>query len=286
MQLSEAAAAQDFQNNSLLTADYFRDTFRFSPSGKEPLYAQLESYLKMQIRSGVLKSGDRLITETELCDILKVSRSTVRGAMNRLVEDGLLLRRRGKGSFVAEGRMQRNINYLYTFTENIRSTGAVPSSIVRKCAVIEADEFLRDRLALPQANGKVFYLSRIRCADGEPILFEDTYIPYFLCGGIEKIDFAEHSLYETLRGEYGLNICHAEETIEAIIIKGEIKKILQCKTNSPGYKINRLSYLDNEYIFEYTTSVTRSDKCVFKLDLSNSAKSPRHAVDFQRQLQI
>lgn len=234
-----------------------------------------------------MKIGDRLITEVELCDILKVSRSTVRGAMNRLVEEGLLIRRRGKGSFVAEMKMRRDINYLYNFTENIRRAGGAPSSVVLKSGIVEADEFIRDMLNLPGDSRRAFFLSRIRCADNEPILLEDTYIPYYMCEGIEKFDFSERSLYETLRVEYGLHIYHAEETIAAILIKGEIKKKLRCASNSPGYKIRRLSYLDNEYIFEYTTSITRADKCVFKLDLVNNAKSRiGGGVDFQRQLQV
>ena len=270
-----------------MTTEYFRKTFKFNPSNNEPLYSQLATYIKMQIKAGVLKNDDRLISEIEFCDILKVSRSTVRGAMNRLVEDGLLVRRPGKGSFIAEKRMQRNIDYLYNFTENIHRTGAEPSSIVLKCNTINAEDYVRDILNLPPNNGRVFFLSRIRCADGEPILIENTSIPYYLCEGIEKFDFSERSLYNVLRAEYGLHIYHADETIEAVLIKGETKNLLQCKSNSPGYKIRRLSYLDNEYIFEYTTSITRADKCVFKLNLVNDSKtSPNGRVDFQRQIQI
>jgi GntR family transcriptional regulator len=272
----------------MLTADYFKETFKFSAADNTPLYAQLESYIKMQIKAEVLKPGDRMITENELCALLKVSRTTVRQSMNRLVEEGFLVRYRGKGSFIADRKLRRNINYMYNFTENIRSTGAVPSSVVLKSEVLTAGEELCEKLHLPQNNTRVFFLSRLRCADSAPILYENTYIPYYLCEGIERLDFSGKSLYQTLSGEYSLHLFHAVETIEAVIIRGNNQKQLRCKGNMPGYKIQRLSYLDSNYIFEYTTSITRADKCVFRLDLykNKNNNSSKNNVDFERQLQI
>jgi GntR family transcriptional regulator len=240
----------------------------------------------MQIKASVLKPGDRMIAENELCAILNVSRTTVRQSMSHLADDGLLVRYRGKGSFIADEKMRRNINYFYNFTENIRGAGAVPGSIVLKQEIKKADQFICEKLKLSANNDRVFFLSRLRCADKVPILLEHTYIPYYLCEGIEAFDFSERSLYQTLSGNYALNLFHAEETIEAVIIRGKNKETLQCKTLTPGYKIERISYLDSEYIFEYTTSLTRSDKCIFRLDLYNNTKNARKGVDFERQLQI
>jgi GntR family transcriptional regulator len=240
----------------------------------------------MQIKASVLKPGDRMIAETELCDILKISRTTVRQSMNRLVDEGLLVRYRGKGSFIAETKMRRTINYLYSFTESIRSAGAVPGSIVLTQEISQADELVREKLKLPLSNSKVFFLSRLRCADNVPILLEHTCIPYYLCGGIESFDFSNRSLYHTLSAGYALNLFHGEETIEAVIIKGKNKDMLKCNSGAPGYKIQRISYLESEYVFEYTTSLTRSDKCIFRLDLYNSPKSARSSIGFEPRLQI
>ena len=96
--------------------DYFKETFQFSPESDSPLYEQLASYIKIQIQAGVLKPGDQMITETNLCSILNISRTTVRQCMDRLVDEGLLVRYRGRGSFIADPKMKRNINYLYNFT--------------------------------------------------------------------------------------------------------------------------------------------------------------------------
>jgi GntR family transcriptional regulator len=271
---------------ALLTVDYFKQTFKFMPRSNTPLYAQLASYIKIQIKAAFFKPGDKMIAENELCDILKVSRTTIRQCMNRLVDEGLLVRYRGKGSFIADQKMRRNINYMYNFTENIRDAGAVPSSVVLQKEVGPADQIICEKLELPQSNNAVFFLSRLRCADNEPLLFEKTYIPYYLCEGIEIFDFSNTSLYHLLGSRYSLNLFHAVETIEAVIISGDNEKKLKCKGRAPGYKIQRISYLESNTIFEYTTSITRSDKCIFRLDLSKNTNSVKNNVDFERKLQI
>jgi GntR family transcriptional regulator len=206
--------------------------------------------------------------------------------MNRLVDEGLLVRYRGKGSFIADRKLRRNINYMYNFTENIRDAGAVPSSIVLQKEVCQASSIINEKLQLPQGTGRVFFLSRLRCADNEPLIFEKTCIPYYLCEGIETLDFSGLSLYQTLSSRYSLNLFHAVETIEAVIISGDNGKKLKCGGRMPGYKIQRISYLESGYIFEYTTSITRADKCIFRLDLYKNANSIKHNVDFERQLQV
>jgi GntR family transcriptional regulator len=227
-----------------------------------------------------------MIAENELCEILKVSRTTIRQCMNRLVDEGLLVRYRGKGSFIADQKIRRNINYMYNFTENIRNAGAVPSSVVLQKEVGPADQIIAEKLCLPPGNTLVFFLSRLRCANDEPILLEKTYIPYYLCEGIEAADFSHASLYDTLSSRYSLNLFRAVETIEAVIISGDNEKKLKCKGRGPGYKIQRISYLESNTVFEYTTSITRSDKCVFRLDLYKNTNSVKHNVDFERKLQI
>jgi GntR family transcriptional regulator len=270
----------------MLSVEYFKQTFEFIPGSNIPLYAQLAAYIKIHIQASVFKPGDKMIAEQDLCGILRVSRTTIRQSMNRLVDEGLLVRYRGKGSFIADQKLRRNINYMYNFTENIRDSGAVPSSIVLQNEVRQASPIINEKLRLPRGTDRVFFLSRLRCADNEPLIIEKTYIPYYLCEGIEAIDFSGVSLYQTLSGRYSLNLFHAVETIEAVIISGDNERKLKCRGRMPGYRIQRISYLESGYIFEYTTSVTRADKCIFRLDLYKNANSVKHNVDFERQLQV
>lgn len=270
-----------------MDTDYFKETFQFSIDSNIPLYEQLAAYIKIQIQAGVLKPGDQMIAENSLCEVLNISRTTVRLCMNRLVEEGLLIRQRGKGSFIADQKLKRNINYLYNFTENMRDIGAIPTSIVLTKEVINiTDNRISEVLQLPRANRKAFHLVRLRCADGEPLLLENTYIPYYLCNGIERFDFESASLYDTLNNQYSLNLYHASETIESIIVKGKVANLLKCNSNIPGYQIERISHLDSGYVFEFTTSTTRADKCVFRLELYKNTASSKNKLDFQRNMHI
>ncbi|MDD9150166.1 MULTISPECIES: GntR family transcriptional regulator [unclassified Sporolactobacillus] len=270
-----------------LDINYFKNTFRFSTDNNIPLYEQLASYIKIQIQAGILKPGDQMITENSLCEALNISRTTVRQCMNRLVEEGLLIRQRGKGSFIADQKFKRNIDYLYNFTENMRSIGAIPTSIVLTKEVISiTDSRMVELLQLPKANPKAFHLIRLRCANGEPLLLENTYIPYYLCNEIERFDFQSASLYDTLNNQYALNLYHASETIESIIIKERVAHLLKCNPNIAGYRIERISHLDSGYVFELTTSTTRADKCVFRLELYKKTASSKGKLDFQRSLSI
>lgn len=268
----------------MIDVESFKRDFHFDPISPSPRYVQLYSFIKHQIKAGVFKVNDQLIAENELCEILNVSRTTVRLAMDQLINEGLIVRYRGKGSFIAEEKIRRKINYLYNFTNNMQEVGAKPSSIVLESIVITADDFITQKLALPTANRQVFKLMRIRCANDNPLLLETTYIPYYLCEGIEHNDFHKASLYRVLTNEYSLNLFHAEETIEAILIEKEQAEYLDCKKKMPGYKIERISHLDNGYIFEYTKSVTRADKCVFKLDLYKNNTNNIKQMEFSRLL--
>lgn len=265
--------------------EYFKNTFRFSPGSSTPLYLQLMSYIKIQIQAGVLKPGDKMIAENDLCDILGISRTTVRQCMNQLVEEGLLVRYRGKGSFIADQKLKRPISYLYGFTENMLSLGAVPSSKVLSSEVQDlTDNVLLTTLQMPPEQTKVFHLRRLRYADNEPLLLENTYIPYYLCPGIELYDFSVVSLYHTMAERYSLNLYHATETIEAILFNKAYAELLNCTPKAPGYHITRISHLDSGYIYEYTSSVTRADKCIFQLDLYKSSGTSKSPIDFQRHI--
>ena len=102
------------------------------------------------IQMGILKEGDPMIPEVTICNELNVSRSTVRLAMAELLDEGLLVRYRGKGSYVADNRMKRPINYLYNFTESMHDIGAQASSVVLNArSIIEGDYQKKSREKLP-----------------------------------------------------------------------------------------------------------------------------------------
>ncbi|OXN00635.1 GntR family transcriptional regulator [Bifidobacterium vansinderenii] len=260
----------------------------FTPSqiGNIPLYEQVASFFKQKIQSGALNPGDRIPTETSLSQDLGISRTTIRQAMDSLVNEGLIIRQRRRGSFVASPKMRRPLNYLYNFTENMRELGATPQSRVLACTVDDARPEIAEKLQLPDTQRRVFHLWRLRCADGNPILLEDTFVPYHLCPGIEDTDFSTHSLYQTLATSYSLNLFHATETIEAIIINTSDAQLLDCKSPAPGYRITRTSHLDTGLVFEYTKSVTNAERCMFQMELYRNPAAAKKSTAVERKVSL
>lgn len=268
------------------TGLYIKENFRFKDDAETSMYSQLASFIRHQIRLGVFQVDDKMVTENELCDILKISRTTVRLAMNELLAEGLIVRQRGKGSFIANKKINRKLNSLYNFSDSMREQGIKPHSVILQSDIVEADDVIASKLSLPPGQRKIFLLKRVRYGDDTPLLLETTAIPYNLCQGIEQCDFEVTSLYDVLKNQYGLNIAHATENIDAIIINKAAACHLQCQDKlMAGYLIERTSFLDSGFIFEYTTSVTRADKCSFRIDLFNAKQNAgRPRIDFSRQL--
>ncbi|MBC8571222.1 GntR family transcriptional regulator [Zongyangia hominis] len=270
-----------------MDVEYFQKTFHFTPESKLSLYAQLASYIRVQIQAGVLQPGDKMIPENCISELLGISRTTVRQCMNRLVEEGLLIRYRGKGTFITDRKQRRNISYVYGYTDNLLEAGFTPSSIIMEQRVVEVtDPQIREKLMLPQGQTQAFFLSRLRCANGEPIIQENAYIPYYLCNGIEQINFESASLYQVLSSRFSITIDHVTERIDSVIVDKHIAGLLRCSTDRPvpGYKLEHISYLDSGYVVEVTTSIARADQCSFYLEFSKSGG--RSNFYFTRQMNI
>jgi len=246
----------------------------FTPSrtSSTPLYLQLSSFLALQAKTGGLAPGDRMPPEEEVCSVLNLSRSTVRQAINQLVEQGLLVRYRGKGTFVQETtHLSRELNHLYNFSSDMESAGVTPSSLTRAQEVIDvAGSQVQGRLELTGTTCEVFHLTRVRKANGTPILYEDTYIPHVLCADIESMDFEGGSLYAALRDTCGIEPHAAVETLQAVVLPDDVAPLLDCAKGAIGYRIERVARLETNVVYEYTESYTRADLVTYRFQMGTS----------------
>ncbi|MGQ9746766.1 MAG: GntR family transcriptional regulator [Candidatus Caldatribacteriaceae bacterium] len=245
-----------------------------------PLYQQLKSILKKQILDGVLKPGDRVPTEVELCKTYGVSQMTVRQAIRRLVEEGYLYRKQGKGTFVTSLKLRRRLPKLYSFSEDMVELGLQPSSKILEKTIIQADDNLADVLRLPFSDRSVNRLVRVRLANGEPILIEKTFIPVYLCPNLLQEDLETGSLYAILRGKYGLLLNHAYETYEVGKVRKEEAINLDCRPGLPAFVIERFTYLSNGVPVELTRSVARGDRLRFTVKLVADQAQIRREIEF------
>ncbi len=204
----------------------------------------------------------------------------MRQAINSLVQEGYLYRKQGVGTFVTSPKLRRRLPRLYSFSEDMRELGLEPSSQVLEQRVIEADEEMAEILKLPDGSRKINKLVRVRLANGEPILLEKTFIPYYLCPDLVKENLEEGSLYDILRNKYRLWLDHAFETYEVTSLTKEEAKVLSCLEKSPAFSIERVSFLKTDVPVELTRSVSRGDRVRFTVQLVADQAQIRREIEF------
>ncbi len=167
---------------------------------QSPLYQQLMSRLKNDITAGVYAPGARIPSEQVLCDTYGVSRVTVRKAMQDLVEAGLLVRRQGKGTFVAKERIQRNLQQITGFSQACMQNGHSAGARLVSAELVEADHGDVEKLGVLPGS-RVVEIIRLRLCDGEPVMLEINRFPAAYDFLLQES--AEGSLYERLM-QHGL----------------------------------------------------------------------------------
>ena len=246
-----------------------------------PKYVQLAQIVREKITRRQYKAGDRIPTEAELGDTYRMSRITVRQAIDRLVRDGLLERHQGRGTYVLPQKLKRNIANVYSFTSDMHQLGLKPSSRVLALTAEEASAADALSLQLPAGNRRVTRLARVRMVNGLPILLETTLIPEYLCPDLVGKDFSNASLYRILTAERRLMPHHAEETYEAIILKRREAELLECSSRGaqPAFAIQRLTYLENGLPIELTRSVGRGDRLTLAINMTSEQADIRRRVE-------
>ncbi|MEM1483495.1 GntR family transcriptional regulator [Oscillospiraceae bacterium PP1C4] len=230
-----------------------------------PLYLQLESIILKYIEKNNLKPGDSIPSEGEFCTHYGLSRSTVRQAFKQLEEKGLVIRRRGLGSFVSVPKVSRNLGYLYSFTSQLTEMGYKTSSKVLKFEDILADADIAKAMGI-QKGVPIYQIERLRLADDLPMLLEKTTIVKKFCPGLSAEIMETQSLYKLLT-ENGLEIASAVESYEPVMMEKKIQKLLQSETNGCAFSIQRKSYTQTGEIFEYTQSVMPGQRSKLEITL-------------------
>lgn len=245
-----------------------------------PLYYQLVGIIKRNITGGILKPGDLLPSEAEICEAYRISRSTVRQAFSSLEAEGLVYRRRGKGTYIASPKLRRKLDNLYSFSAEMAQNGLVPKSKVIVFEKLDPSPDLVKSLKLKKGEELVFKIVRVRLANDEPLLLETTFVPVDFCPFLEKQMLETDSLYRILIETAALNPFYAVETYEPVIFKKSEAAILNCKPGMCGYFVERTSFLETGEVFELTQSLVRGDRCRFEVELH------KDMVSFHRKINI
>jgi len=220
-----------------------------------PLYYQLENIIRKRIEEGIYKVDEKIPSERTLSEELNISRMTISKAINNLVEEGGLYRKRGQGTFVSKNKIDF-FPGLMGFTEIMENKGMKPSSKVISQSVIMPDKHLCEKLQVTE-NEEVIFTQRLRLADNEIINLEESYVPYSLCQKLLEADLSVESIYKLLTDE-GYKLSKAEQEVQAILSNNELSELLQINVDEPILKRKRITY-SKDMPIEYSLNYYRGD---------------------------
>ncbi|SEC44563.1 DNA-binding transcriptional regulator, GntR family [Amycolatopsis tolypomycina] len=235
------------------------------PGSPEPLYFQVSRQLQAAIADGRLPAGARLGNEVDLAASLRLSRPTIRQAIQTLVNQGLLVRRRGVGTQVVRTRVARPLR-LSSLFDDLAGLGGKPESAVLVNQVEEAGAEVGELLEAPGLT-HVRRLKRLRSADGEPLALMNNYLPD---GVLDPADdeLRERGLYQLLRSA-GVRLHAAEQHIGARLATEEDAELLDEQPGAALLTTQRTTYDDTGRVVEYGWHVYRASRYTFNLSLTN-----------------
>lgn len=257
------------------------------PEGGIALYRQIKQDLVRRIEKGELRPGEALPSETDLCERYGVSRPTLRQATQDLIRDGLLVVRRGVGTFVAQTRVRQQLGSVLGFTDKMTSQGRRASTQVLERSVHKAsklDPTIATELQL-QSDSSVLRVIRLRLADNIPVMVETMHISLDSFPGIQKIDLEKVSLYQALRDRYGVQVVQLRETLEPVILSQAEAELLETRGRTPSIQATITSFDSKGQPIEHTISRVRGDSSQYYIEVGDGKSASRVRLR-QPQLEV
>lgn len=233
-----------------------------------PYYVQLKEALTEAIEGGAWKPGDQIPSEHELCDLFDVSRTVVRQALKEMSYEGLLVREKGRGTFVEDPKISSRslVHSLTGFYEDMEGRGHPPVTKVLEQDIEPPNPKTAQSLELDPFT-PVIKLVRLRFVQDEPIVLVSSYLPYQLCPKLINADMRHQSLYAFLKREYELTITHGRRRIDAVLANEHEAELLKIEPGSPLLRLDSVSYMHDGTPLEYFHGLFRGDRSAFEVEL-------------------
>jgi GntR family transcriptional regulator len=222
-----------------------------------PIYKKIQQTILRKVERGALKPGDVVESERELARIHGVSLMTARHALAGLEREGLLERRRGTGTFIAPPKI--HFNKLMSYTEQMAGRNLAVASKVLSFKVVKTEHEIAARLALPRTSDLI-KIERLRQGEAEPFAIEACYMSADDFDGLTSASVERSSLFSLLENEYGVEIAHADEEIDATSADSWSAKLLNLPLDAPLLRIRQLIYSTRGQPVLYVLGLYRSDR--------------------------
>ncbi len=246
--------------------EWMRKIIKNSPV---PLYYQLKEILQEMIDNEELKPNEPIPTERELCEIHGISRMTAREAIMALVNEGVLYREQGRGTFVAGPKPKYRLTELRGMTEDMERMGHRVETEILSFATAQATKTIRSLFGLEQDDALVYRIERLRIVDGEPYALETVWLDAERLKGMSRERLEGRSLYDVLRRDYSLQPRSARQTFEPVIMSDYEASLLRVDPGSLALLFHQTTYGESEEVIEYVKSIYRVDRYKFEIFLKS-----------------
>jgi GntR family transcriptional regulator len=234
-------------------------------AGPVPLHHQVYLDLREALAAREWQTGDRLPAERELAARYGCSLITIRRALDELAREGRLERAPGRGTFVTEPPIVRDIAARAGFADEMRARGLEPYATIVTAGRAPAPPVVAAALDLAVGT-PVHSLERIRGADGVPLLLEHAYLSVERFPGLLDEDYAVRSLYEVLASRYGLPVARTRETIAAVVPTAREARLLGLATRRPVLSLEGTAYARDDDPLEYSRTVVSSERARYFIE--------------------
>jgi GntR family transcriptional regulator len=258
-----------YQEDDLATSKDLSRVFKNAVDRNSPIpyYVQVKQALQEYIEHSYRQPGDQLPGEPELCRLFDVSRTVIRQALREMQYEGMIVKRKGKGTFVAEPKIVEHLfQNLTGFYQDMVERGFTPVTKILKQELVPASPKVAGYLGL-DPGVSVIQIYRLRSVEDVPIILDNTYLPYALCPKVLDTDLTSRSLYAFLEQEYGFVIARGRRTLEAVAANEYEASLLEVDAGSPLLLLDSVSYLDNGVPIEYFHGLHRGDRSKFEVEL-------------------
>jgi len=228
-------------------------------------YVQIEEELAERIRAGILRPGDRIPPERELAEQMQVSRMTVRQALGRLADRGLLVREQGRGTFVSETKLIQSLSHLSGFYDQMISQGIQPTSRLLSGKQVLASTADAQLLGL-RIGEPLYKVVRLRLGGGVPLVLETSFFPARLVPGLLEQDLERNSIYRLMEG-YDARPVRAIQSLEPVAARDQEAGALEIPVGSPVMLVERTAWDTRGRAVEYAKDIHRGDRSRFVAEL-------------------
>ncbi len=230
------------------------------PFGAVPKYYQLAAILRQKIEDGDWKPRTPIPSERQLEVLYNISRTTIREAIDNLVQQGYLYREHGRGTFVSPHKLQKGLMELTSFSEDLVKRGIQPGQVIRRLERMVPSPKILQRLELP-AGSSVLCIDRIRLGNGIPIGLQTSYLALHDDQVITESEMSEYgSLYRILQEKFNIIPTEADETLEVTLATPQEAQLLEITPGAPLLLSERLLFSQYRKPIEFVKILYRGDR--------------------------